>query len=137
MSSPPENPLAPDPRGSSVPPPLSVAASLAAVEGAVLVIVGIALLPSLEGERLVMGLTSAAFFVVYGVALGFCAWKLYRRASWARAPVVMAQVLQILVTAGFWGGGATLITVMAVLAGLVTIAGVFHPDSLAALEGPD
>lgn len=123
--------------GDTVPPPLSVAASLAALEGAVLVVLGIAMLPALEGERLAMGATSVLFFVGYGAALVVIAWQLYRRQSWARAPIVLAQLLQIVIGAGFWGGGAPLIAVVSVVAGLVTLAGVFHPDSLAAMERQD
>ena len=120
-----------------MPSPLSVAASIAGVEAAVLVIQGLTLLPALHGERLVMGTTSVAFFVVYGAFLGYCAFQLYRLHSWARAPVVLAQLIQALVGASFWGGSTTPVAVVAIVAALVTLAGIFHPSSLAALEGAD
>jgi len=120
-----------------VPSPLSVAASIAGIEAAVLVIQGVTLLPALHGERLAMGATSVAFFLVYGVFLGYCAWQLYRLHSWARAPVVLAQLIQALVGAGFWGGSTTPIALVAIVTALVTLAGIFHPSSLAALEDAD
>lgn len=117
-----------------VPPPLTVATSIAALEAVLLILQGLALLPSLEGERLAMGLTSVAFFLVYGGFLGYCAWQVYRLHAWARAPLVLAQLIQILVGASFWGGATTIIAVVAVLLGLLALAGIFHPASLAALE---
>jgi hypothetical protein len=129
-----EGPGRPGPR-SAVPPPLTVAVSVAALEAGLLVLQGLALVPALEGERLAMGLTSVAFFVVYGGFLGYCAWQVYRLHSWARSPLVLAQLIQILVGASFWGGATTVVAVVAVALGLLTLVGVFHPASLAALEG--
>ena len=119
---------------AAVPPPLTVAVSLAALEAALLIFQGLALLPNLEGERLVMGSTSVAFFVLYGGFLGYCAWSVYRLRSWARAPLVLAQLIQILVGASFWGGPTTAVAVVTILCGVLVLVGVFHPASLAALE---
>ena len=118
----------------AAPPPLTVAVSVAALEAVLLVLQGVALLPALHGERLAMGATSVAFFVVYGGFLGYCAWQVYRLHSWARAPLVLAQLIQILVGASFWGGPTTVVAVLAVALGLLALAGIFHPASLAALE---
>ena len=121
----------------SVPPPLTVAVSVVALEAVMLVLQGLALLPALEGERLVMGATTAAFFLLYGGFLGYCALQVYRLHSWARAPLVLAQLIQILVGASFWGGATTIVAVVAVGLGLLVLAGVFHPASLSALEGDE
>ena len=121
----------------TVPPPLTVAVSVAALEATMLVLQGLALVPALQGERLAMGTTTVAFFLLYGGFLGYCSWKLYRLESWARSPVVLAQLIQILVGASFWGGATTIIAIVAVVLGLLTLAGIFHPASLAALEGND
>jgi hypothetical protein len=103
----------------------------------VLLIQGLTLLPALHGERLAMGATSVVFFVVYGVFLGYCAWQLYRLHSWARAPVVLAQLIQGLVGASFWGGSTTPVAVLAIVTALIALAGIFHPVSLAAVDGAD
>ncbi len=126
----------PDPDGlrPAVPPPLTVAVSLAALEAALLIFQGLALIPALEGERLARGSTSVAFFVLYGGFVAYCAWSVYRLHSWARAPLVLAQLIQILVGASFWGGATTIVAIVAVTVGLLTLAGIFHPASLAALD---
>jgi hypothetical protein len=109
--------------------------SVVALEAVMLVLQGLALIPALSGERLAMGTTSVAFFLLYGGFLGYCAWQVYRLRSWARAPLVLAQLIQILVGASFWGGETTIVAIVAVLLGLLALAGIFHPASLAALEG--
>jgi hypothetical protein len=120
-----------------VPPPLTIAVSLTSLEAAALVLYGLALLPTLTGERAAMGVTSLLFFVVYGAFLGYCSWQLYRLHSWARAPLVLAQLIQLLVGASFWGGSTTVVAVVAVAVSLLALAGIFHPASLAALDQVD
>src|SRR5688500_11621714 len=71
------DPSTPAASGPVPPPPLLVAVSLAALEAAVLVLYGLSLLPSLEGERLAMGASTVLFFAVYGGFLGYCAVQLY------------------------------------------------------------
>lgn len=122
---------------ASPPPPLTVAVSLAGIEAAALVLYGASLLPGLSGERLVMGFTSVAFFWAYGAGLAFCAWQLYRLNSWARAPVVLAQLIQVMVGVDFWGGSTTVVAVLLIGVGALVLAGIFHPASLAAVEERD
>ncbi len=123
--------------GPAVPAPLNVTVSLVLVEALVFVALGISEIASLHGERLALGLTVFAFFLVYGGALAFLALRLRRLDSWARAPIVLAQLLQILVGGSFWGGSTSVVAVLMVVVGLVALAGVFHPASLDALAGED
>ncbi len=106
---------------------------MVAAEAVLLVLQGVLELMALDRSRLVMGGTTAAFFVLYGAALGYCARMLARLRSWARAPVVVAQILQILVGGSFLGGGTTAVGVGLVAAAVLVLAGVFHPASLQAL----
>jgi hypothetical protein len=124
-----------DPRtdSASPPPPLVVAASLVAVEGAVLLLLALLEVASLSVARLTMGVSTAAFFALYGAGLVLCAWQLHRRASWARSPVVLAQLIQLGLAWSFRGGETTWLAIMLAVTALVTIAGVLHPTSLEAL----
>ena len=125
----------------AVPPPLSVAVSLTFLEVLLLVGYGVTLAFQIDAERFAVGATSVAFFVLYGGALGWCAWSLRRLRSWARAPVVLAQLLQVLTASSFLrddpGPGARGAGIAGVLVGLVVLAGIFHPDSLGAVTGAD
>ena len=114
-----------------------MAVSLTFLEVFALLLEGFSLLPNLSGERVAMGVTSVAFFVLYGGALGWCAWNLRRLRSWARSPVVLAQLIQVLTATSFWGGGTTYVAVAMILVGVVVLAGIFHPDSIAALAAAE
>jgi len=127
----------PSRRPSSAPAPLVVAASLGALEGVLLVLLGLVELVALSGERLAMGLTTAGFFVVYGVGLGFCAWRVTRLEPWARSPLVLAQLIQLGVAWSFRGGSSTPAAVALALVAGIVLAGVFHPSSVEALRERD
>jgi hypothetical protein len=84
-----------------------------------------------------MGLTTAAFFFLYGAGLAYCAWRLARLQSWARAPVVLAQLIQLGVAWSFKDGDTVVVAVVLALVALVVIAGILHPRSLSALAAQD
>lgn len=117
----------------STPAPLVVAASLAAVEAMLLVLYGAAELFALSGQRVAMGVSTSLFFLLYGAGLAYCAWAVTRRQSWARAPIVLAQLIQLGVAWSFWGGGSTPVAIGLGFVALLVIVGIFHPASIAAL----
>ena len=119
------------------PAPLTVAASLVAVEGGLVVLLAVAELASLSSARLTMGLTTAVFFVVYGAALLGCALLLVRRVSFGRSPALLAQLIQLGVAWSFRGGATTWLAVVLALVALVVIAGLLHPASMDALAETD
>jgi uncharacterized membrane protein len=120
---------------SDNPPPLVVAASLAAVQGGLLVLYGVLEIANLSLDRLSMGVTTAAFFLVAGAGLGICALYLQRRSSWARSPIVLAQLIQLGLAWNFRGMPTTWLAVVLAVCALIALAGIFHPASLEALEG--
>lgn len=126
-----------DPTRFDAPPPLTVAASLAALEAVVLVFQGVAELFAVSGERAAMGATTALFFLLYGVGLAACALAVARRRSWGRAPIVVAQLIQLLVAWSFRGGDTTWVAVALAVVAALTLVGIFHPASIAALADPD
>jgi hypothetical protein len=119
------------------PAPLLVAASLVAVEGGLLLVFAVLEIFSVGSGRLTMGITTALFFALYGAGLLACAWALSRRGSWARSPVVLAQLIQLGLAWNFRSGDTTLAAVAIAVVAVVVLAGVFHPASLEALADPD
>ena len=116
------------------PPPLVVAASLTALEALVLAALGALELASLRTIRLTMGLTTSVFFLVAAVALGWCAWSLWKVRRWARGPVVMAELIQLGLAWNLRGGGTTLLAVALAVVALLVIGGLLHAATTAALE---
>jgi hypothetical protein len=123
-----------DERPAETPPPLVVAASLVAVEGGLVVLFAVLELGNLDSARLTMGLTTTAFFAAYGVALVLLAWFLHRGRSWARSPVLLAQLIQLGTAWSFRGGGTTWVAICLALVAVVVAAGVLHPASMDALS---
>lgn len=126
----PGTPLAP-------PPPLTVAAALAGVEGLLFLGLSVAELADFETSKAAMGLTTALFFLLYGAGLLVCAWALWRLRSWGRSPIVVAQLIQLAVAWSFWGGQTSWVAVTAGVVALLVLAGIFHPRSLEALADPE
>jgi hypothetical protein len=122
------------PRVQDNPSPLVVAASLAAVEGGLVVVFGLGGLRNLSSERLSSGLAVSVFFAGYGAALLFCAWQLSRTRTWARGPVLLAQLIQLGVAFMFWGDGTTWVSVTLGVVALIVLAGLLHPQSIDALN---
>ncbi len=113
------------------PPPLTVAASLVAVQGLVLVGLGVVEATSVVQERAAVAVSVSVFFAVYGVALLGCAVALTRRVGWVRGPVLISQLLQLGIA---WNlRDAPLLAVVLALAALLTLAGMLSPASIEVL----
>mgnify|MGYP001765271228 CR=1 FL=1 len=120
-------------RLQQIPWPLRLAVAVVALEATVMLVLAGLELFSLDTSRLVMGLTTAAFFAGYGAFLLLCAKGLVDRSSWARSPIVLAQLIQLGVAWSYWGSTPTYSLALAAVA-LVVLAGIFHPASLEALS---
>lgn len=116
-----------------VPAPLRVAAGLVFVEGLLTLGFGVAEATQTSSDRLAMGVSSAVFFVVCGVALGACSWGLYQARSWSRGPVLLAQLVLLGLA---WGvrHSSLALTVGAVVPAVIVLAGLLHPQSIDAVE---
>ena len=121
---------------AGVPRPLAAAVALVLLEGAAVVVYAVSTLFFLAGDRVVMGATTTVFFLVYGAFLLVAGMLLLRRESWPRAPVVLAQLLQLGLAWSFRGGSTTPVAVVLAVLSLAVLAGLFHPASIAALD-PD
>lgn len=107
------------------PPPLVVAASLAAVQGALLVLLAVLEAASLSSERMSMGVTTSAFFGLYGAGLLGCAFALTRHQGWARGPVLLTQLIQLGLA---WNLRDEWLVALAMAStAAVVIAGMIHP----------
>lgn len=121
-------PLIPDDN----PPPLTVAASLVVLQGLALLGLGVLELADLTSERMSMGVSTAVFFVVYGVALVACAWGLTRRQGWTRGPVLITQLIQLGIAWNLRDDPVAALG-LAVTAAVV-LAGMLHPATLRVLQ---
>ncbi|MXG91705.1 hypothetical protein [Nocardioides flavescens] len=121
---------------TSAPPPLLAAAAVVALEAAALVVLGVLELVHLSGGRVTLAVTTTAFFWLVGAGLGACAVALTRLSSWARGPVVAAELILVLTAFSTWGGSRQWALGMLAAAG-VALVGVLHPASTAALAAEE
>ncbi len=134
----PVTPSSPEPGPAAVaPPPLVVAASLTAVEAAVMTGLGVLELGHLRSTRLTMGVTTTAFFLAAAAGLAWCAWSLWKVRRWARGPVVMAQLICLGLAWNIWSGGPRLLSALLAVVGLAVIAGLLHPATTRLLEAEE
>ncbi|MFT4082646.1 MAG: hypothetical protein QM638_08675 [Nocardioides sp.] len=118
------------------PLPLLVAVVLVAVEAVLLLVWAVLEFASLDDSEI--GGSAAAvgiFFLVCGAGLGFCAWSLGGLHSWARAPIVLTQLIVLGLSWNARHSSALLSVGLFVLA-VLGLVGIFHPASLDALS-PD
>ena len=114
------------------PAPLTVAASLVVIQGGLLLVFAVLELASVSSDRISLGVSTAIFFVIYGVVLLLCAWALTRQQGWARGPVLLTQLIQLGLA---WNLRDTvLVALLLLVAALIVLAGMLHPASIAALS---
>jgi len=99
-----------------------------------MVLLSVLELASVTSGRLTMGLTTALFFAAYGVLLIVCAVLITRGRTWARGPILLAQLIQLGIAWNLRGGGTTIIAVVIGVVALVVIVAMVHPDTIKALE---
>ncbi len=123
----------PQAHDSDTPAPLVVGAAVAGVESLVLVCYAVLLLFSLSSDRLTMGITSSVFLLAYGAGLMWCAWVVTRGSSWARSPIVLAQLIQLGTAISFWGEDTRAIAIALGVSAMIVLMGLLHPASIDAL----
>lgn len=125
------------PPGAARPPQLVVAAVLAVLEGVVALVFGVVEIGQIRASRAIVGSGVALFMIGFAVLLVLSARALLRLRRWARAPVVVVQLIMVPVGWGFRGGSTTWVAVAMVAAALVTLVAVLHPRTTRALVGAD
>ena len=122
------------PRPVDNPAPLLVAASLVAVEGLMMVILALVEVGNLSSNRVTMGITTTAFFVLYGAVLMLCAWSVTHHHSWPRSPIVLTQLIMLGLAWNFRDGGTLSVAIALAVVAVVVVAGILHPASIDALD---
>jgi hypothetical protein len=118
------------------PPQLVAAAVLAALEGLVALGFGVAEILQVRLFRAVVGVGVAVFMVGFAALLLAAARALLRLRRWARAPVVVVQLIMLPVGWSFRGGQTTPVAAAMIIAALLTLVLILHPRSTRALVVP-
>jgi len=114
---------------------LIAAAALVALQALVLLVCAVLVLADLGGGLSGGGVQTAIFFIVCAAGLAACAWGLYGRNSWARAPVVLVQL--IMLGLSYDSRDDPAFSVPLAVCAVIGLVCVFHPSSLRALDSED
>lgn len=112
---------------------LVAAAAIVLVEAAAFLVLAAAELLDLTSSRAGLGLGVALFLTVIGAGLLWAAWRVTEGDSWARSPLVFAQLVQLGLAWNFRGDPAWLTPAIAVPA-LVVLACLLAPPVTRALS---
>jgi len=110
---------------------LVIAAGVVGLQALVLVVCAVLVLANLGGVT-GLGVSSAIFFLVCAAALLLCAAALGARQSWARAPIVLAELIGLGLA---WDArhDALWLSIALLVLAVATLASLLNPASLAAL----
>ena len=112
---------------------LDVAAAVVAAEALAYIAVATMDFADLSGARLGVGLGAGLLLIGFGLGLLIAAWSVRQRHRWARAPLVLAQLIQLLLANDARDGAAWLMPTMAASA-LVVLGCLLAPPVTRALS---
>ena len=129
--------VVPDAESRRRPVQLGAAAGLAALEGLAALAFGVLEIGEVRLFRAVVGVGVAFFMIGFAVLLLVAARALLRLRRWARAPIVVVQLILLPTGWSFRGGETTGVAVAMIAVALVTLVLVLHPASTRALVSDD
>ncbi len=114
---------------------MRLAALVCACEAVVFLVLAVVELASLDSDRLIAGITTTIFFVVYAVGLLAAAAGLARARSWARSPLMLFELIQLGLAWSIHGPGNDVVAVLLAVSAIFVIVVLLLPTTTAALYG--
>jgi hypothetical protein len=112
---------------------LGVAAVVVAAESVSLVVLALLDLADISGTRLGLGLGAGLLLIAYAIGLLFVAWKARQGRAWARAPIIVTQLIQLLLASDARNGAAWVAPALA-LSALVVLGCLLAPPVTRAMS---
>ena len=112
---------------------LGIAAGVVALESIAYIAVAGLDLADASGDRLGFGVGAGILLIAYGLGLAVAAWSVRKGRAWARAPLVVAQLIQLLLAHDLRGSGAAWVTPAMAVSALVVLGCLFAPPVTQAL----
>ena len=116
---------------------LLVASLVVGLQALSLLVLTVAEALSANGDRLGLAISTAVFFAAIGLGLGACAVALLRRSSWARGPVVLAQLISLGLAWNLRELSPPVIAIVLLVMAIVALAALLAPATTAALSTDD
>jgi len=130
---------APTPHSSSEPGARRLLLRLAALvclgEVAALLVLAVIEVATLSSNRLVAGITTSVFFLLYALGLGAAAVALVAVRGWARAPLMLSQLIQLGLAWSFHGPDTDWVATLLAVSAIVVVVVLVLPSTTVALYG--
>jgi hypothetical protein len=114
---------------------LRLAALVCLCEAGALVVLAVIEIANLSSSRLVLDVTTTIFFVLYATGLVVAAVGLARARSWARAPLMLSELIQLGLAWSFHGPGTDVVALLLAVSAIFVIAVLVLPTTTTALYG--
>jgi hypothetical protein len=111
---------------------LLIAAAIVAIEALTCVVLALLGLLDLSGDRVVSGVGVALVLALYGGFQAWAAWRVTEGDSWARSPLVVTQIIQLIIAFNLVDVPAWITTVVGAAA-VVTLGCLLSPPVTRAL----
>ncbi len=111
---------------------LNIAAAVVALESAAYIVVALLDFADSQAGRRGLGLGAGLLLIAYGIGLLIAAWAVRQGRRWARAPLIVAQLIQLLLAGDARDGAAWATPAMAASA-LVVLLCLLAPPVTRAL----
>jgi len=114
-----------------------VAALVVALEAVAALAIAVLSVLDLSSDTVGIGVGAGLFFGAYGLGQLFAAGALMRGVSWARSPLVVTQLIQLLLAWQLGDSTSTVIVVALAVSGIVVLACLLSPPVTRALRVDD
>lgn len=116
---------------------VAVAVSVVAIEAAVYVVLAVLAGADISADAVGTGIGIALFLALYGLAQLFAAWKLLRWRTWARGPLLFAQLVQLGLAWGLRDSTEQWLAILMAVSAVVALGCLIAPAVTRALLDDD
>jgi hypothetical protein len=102
----------PEPLQKSARTLLGIAAIVVAVEALAYVVLAVLDVADVSSERLGLGVGAGLLLAIYGLGQLFAAWRVSQGESWARSPLVVTHLIQLLLAWNLRDGDTTWLAIV-------------------------
>jgi hypothetical protein len=87
----------------------------------------------ISGDRIGFGVGAGVLLSIYGAGQAWAAWRVTQGDAWARSPVVVTQLIQLLLAWNLRAGDSTWAAILMALAAVVVLGCLLAPPVTRAL----
>ncbi|WP_344766790.1 hypothetical protein [Aeromicrobium panaciterrae] len=117
----------PDPLPKAARTLLSVAGAVVAVEALAYVVLAVLDLTDVSSERLGLGVGAGILLGVYGAGQLYAAWRVTRGEGWARSPLIVTHLIQLLLAWNLRDGDTRWLAILMAVCAVIVLACLLAP----------